>query len=413
MRNAPALVICLVDIYDWSRGGHFRTYFRIYSRMLLEAGHKVIAICRKPEEITEWINQTVAAEHAVNFSAYPGHKPRRLRWLPKSISMPIAAWLRWRALAKDMRQTMTDEQAGIDGVFLMYLEDFVPQKGWLPLWLFERTFRRPWAFLSISSRFYREPKSPNEAARQTRRLFHPATANSCKGWCVLDEKIHGALRGLFPGASIHLLADVTDEAPPDVDFPLAQEVLERARGRKVVSLLGLLERRKGLLTLVRVAKQRPDIFFLFAGQYRDGAFNEEEKHELEKFLAMVPDNCLMQASRIDTEGQFNRLVCISDILFTAYLNFQGGSNVMTKAAVFRKPVIVSTGGLCYERLERYHLGVAIKEGSPEECSVAIDYLLSDAGRAEWRDYEGFARIMSLDILREQVVGLLSVFAGGS
>ena len=86
-------------------------------------------------------------------------------------------------------------------------------------------------------------------------------------------------------------------------------------------------------------------------------------------------------------------------------------NVMTKAAVFRKPVIVSTGSLCHERLERFHLGAAIPQGSPAECSAAIDHLLSDAGQAGWRDYDGFAQSMSPAVLKEQLRRLLSVFAG--
>jgi hypothetical protein len=75
---------------------------------------------------------------------------------------------------------------------------------------------------------------------------------------------------------------------------------------------------------------------------------------------------------------------------------------MTKAALFRKPVIVTAGHLCHARVERYHLGAAIAEGSDADCSAAIDHLLSDAGRSERRDYEGYARAMSLEGLKEKM-----------
>jgi len=326
------------------------------------------------------------------------------------LSRPMVAWLRWRALAKHIRRALSWERAEIDGVFLMYFEDFIPAEGRLPRWLVEHAFRWQWAFLSVSSSYRQKTESQQEVARQARRLFHLATAKNCTGWCILDGKNCDLLQSLFPQAPVRLLPDVTDEALPDMGFPLAREVLERAQERKIISLLGLLERRKGLLTLVRVAKRRPDIFFLFAGPYRDGAFNEEEKRELKQFLARVPDNCVFQPARIDVEGQFNRLVAISDILFTAYVDFQGSSNVMTKAAIFEKPVIVSAGSLCHERVERYRLGVAIAEGSAEECSQAIDYLLSDAGRAERRDYAGFAQSMSQNTLKEQLREVVAAFA---
>jgi hypothetical protein len=48
------------------------------------------------------------------------------------------------------------------------------------------------------------------------------------------------------------------------------------------------------------------------------------------------------------EAQFNSLVYICDILFAAYNNFPNSSNILTKAAIFQRPVVVSNN-FCMEK----------------------------------------------------------------
>ena len=52
--------------------------------------------------------------------------------------------------------------------------------------------------------------------------------------------------------------------------------------------------------------------------------------------------------KIPDESCFNALIAESDLIFAAYKQFTGSSNLLTKAAAFRKPVIVSRG-LCMGR----------------------------------------------------------------
>lgn len=60
--------------------------------------------------------------------------------------------------------------------------------------------------------------------------------------------------------------------------------------------------------------------------------------------------------KIPDESCFNALIAESDLIFAAYKQFTGSSNLLTKAAAFRKPVIVSRGLCMGRRVEQYGTG---------------------------------------------------------
>jgi hypothetical protein len=47
---------------------------------------------------------------------------------------------------------------------------------------------------------------------------------------------------------------------------------------------------------------------------------------------------------------------------------------MTKAALFKKPIIVSEGGLMAARVRRFKTGVVIEQENTEQCLAAIEHL---------------------------------------
>ena len=71
----------------------------------------------------------------------------------------------------------------------------------------------------------------------------------------------------------------------------------------------------------------------------------------------------------------------SEVLFAAYHDFPHSSNILTKAAIFQKPVIVSDGYLMAERVRRYRLGEVIQQKNPELCAAALRRILTD--RQAW------------------------------
>jgi glycosyltransferase involved in cell wall biosynthesis len=178
---------------------------------------------------------------------------------------------------------------------------------------------------------------------------------------VLDAGIVSALRSKLPGKEAVVLPDFSDEVPASAHYKLAEEIRARAKGRKIIGLLGALARRKGLLTLIRIAKQSASQgwYFVFAGEFLEETFSIEEQEEIKSFFDKQRENCTFHINKIPDDAQFNALVNVCDVIFAMYEDFLHSSNLITKSAIFGKSVLVSTGGYMEEVVRRYKLGEAV------------------------------------------------------
>jgi hypothetical protein len=106
---------------------------------------------------------------------------------------------------------------------------------------------------------------------------------------------------------------------------------------------------------------------------------------------------LFYFERIPDEPQFNDLVNTCDILFAAYENFLYSSNILTKAAVFKKLLIASNGCCIGRRVRQFQLGLTIEEGNVTQCNEAINALCRELeldSNLLNPDFEGYKKINS-------------------
>ncbi len=166
---------------------------------------------------------------------------------------------------------------------------------------------------------------------------HPALQSSrCPAVAILDEGVADRLQTALKAKPVIVFPDIADGAPPDRTFQPVCDIQARAGSRKIVALLGVLARRKGVILMLEVARQAAahDWFFVLAGEVRLDSFTPDEQQRLQHWFQSQPANCYFYLQRIPTEAQFNALVEISDILFAVYKNFLSSSNLLTKAALF-------------------------------------------------------------------------------
>ena len=184
---------------------------------------------------------------------------------------------------------------------------------------------------------------------------------------------------------ILLFPDFADLSAPATNYPLLQKLKEKARGRKVISLLGSINFRKGIKLLLESIPLLPkdEYFFLIAGK---SSLTAQQENDLRAF-GESRNNCLFSLEKIPDESCFNALIAESDLIFAAYKQFTGSSNLLTKAAAFRKPVIVSRGLCMGRRVEQYGTGQTTGEDNAGECSAAIRSLCTETRM----DTQAFAR----------------------
>ena len=74
----------------------------------------------------------------------------------------------------------------------------------------------------------------------------------------------------------------------------------------------------------------------------------------------MPQNLFIKPDFVTDERCFNELIAISSVIFAVYRDFKRSSNMLSKAAYFEKPILVSDEFLMGERVQRYKIGQAVK-----------------------------------------------------
>lgn len=365
-----------IALIEYHYGSHHTAYLRIFSQALLELGYRVMVFSPEPEEVREWILYN-SPPHIQHFHAFSMSKDGKsiLPIIGRKLPTFITILERWVYAAGVIREASDEIKTSPDLVFFNSLDSYFSR--YIPHHAVDFVFPYNWSGISMQAGTEILKSRQHSSFVLSKYLNHWVTAQSsrCCAVGVLDEESVQELRNRTK-KNIVIFPDITENVTPDSNYVLAQQIQEQAVGRKVVGLIGSLQKRKGLLTLLEVAHQckNENLFFVFAGQLDRTSFSPEELSRLLNVSQFPPNNCFIYFNRIPDEPQFNAIINISDILFAAYEGFPNSSNILTKAAVFKKPVIVSKGFCMGERVRKFNLGLTISEGSVSECIQAIDCL---------------------------------------
>lgn len=148
-----------------------------------------------------------------------------------------------------------------------------------------------------------------------------------------------------------------------IKSPLENQLETEKKGRKVTCLLGSISPHKSIdlmLNCLKVSDPK-EHFFLIAGKINWHNFEGIQHDKLKEIILNPPENLLIYDGWLDSEAEFDTLIQKSDLLFAYYRDFKKSSNVLTKGAFYRVPVIVSNKYLMGERVRNYKLGYALEE----------------------------------------------------
>jgi glycosyltransferase involved in cell wall biosynthesis len=160
------------------------------------------------------------------------------------------------------------------------------------------------------------------------------------------------------------------------------------------------------------ALQRPELneaFFFLGGEIYWGEIGSKTRMALQRSWEDAP-NLYCHLQRLSSEACLNQIIQISDVIYAAYSDFPNTSNIMTKAALLKKPVLVSEGYLMADLTRKYHLGEVIPEGDVDAIAAALQKMISNPYLAQaeengrWLD---FSQQYSADRLKLSLQELLS------
>lgn len=396
--------------------GHHPMYFAQFTASFVRLGAHVVALCPEPEdarrEILNAVDAATAAEldHHVTF----GHleSARRSILGGRFEGDPVRTTARWKQVNREVERAEVRLKRQVDLVYFPYLDTYLR---FLPLSIApEILLGRPWAGLYLRNHHYAGASSVKQFLVLLGKGDALLRSSSCRGIGVLDERFIPGME-LFTGKTVRMFPDFTDTTLPDEPTNLAREVMKKASGRKIIGMIGL-ERRKGLLTLLRTAQlaQLRELPYYFAagGRIFPQEYTSTEWQEISSLTDGGLENLHLdtQAGRIPTEADFNSFFSTFSIAWAAYENFQGSSNTLAKAASFRIPCLASEGGCVGHRVNTYGTGLTIPQGDAERALDAIPLLLENKG---WDNlplaprYDDFQEDHSLARLDELLGDLLT------
>jgi glycosyltransferase involved in cell wall biosynthesis len=384
----PTKTVALVDPL-WV--GHHPMYFSQFTAAFLRLGAFVIGLCPEPGEAfsaarTASIGAVADFDKRMTTRKLPGGKKS---WFGGRFEGdPLRTYQRWKRCADILFEAEQATGRRADLVFFPYLDSYLR---FLPFPSVPHlTIDRPWSGLYLRNHHHGEGPSPVKSLRMLAKGDAIIRSSLCRGVGVLDERFIDPM-ARYTGRDVHAFPDVTDASLPGQPYPLAEEIRRKAAGRKVIGLLGM-ERRKGLLNLLRVAAKARELrlpwYFACAGHYERPEYSDEE-HALVERTARQSANgeidnlhITLPGGRIPAEEDYNAVFRTFDVAWAAYEGFEGSSGTLGKAAAFDIPCLASTGQCIGHRVEGYRTGLTIREGDSGQALEAIRRILDGV---DWED----------------------------
>jgi hypothetical protein len=443
-----ALMKSIFLVNPISGRGHLDAYARLYSRALLELGYRVVLLAKTDGDTIGYLTRNRPdLESSFSFVAFS--KMNRLRrallvWrsegvfglllrggrafrillslLPEAsqhkaqrveraiarrlLDTPLARFfdlafrfdagkLSFGPLIEDIQAAVTTPgHAAPDLVFFLYLDLMAEQERNTSA--LDRLGARPW----IGILFH--PRLADDRAAGIEGYFNSKNA---KGGVFLVPSAIPAYAEATPRLHFALAPDVADLELPTEPPKLAIDLRKQAGDRTIVLQIGTITAHKDIPTLLDViaAADPSRFFFALVGEVYWGTFTEHNSR-IRSFYSLPPENVYLSRQYLKNERDYNAVIAASDIIYAVYTDLGGSSNSLTKAAGFRRPILVSENSLMGERVRRSNIGAVARAGEVEAILEKLVWLSKQP-----KDGFGFATFsdeQSLEAVKRVLAGAL-------
>lgn len=361
------MTVFIVDIYT---SGHHLTYIQLFTKLFQQIGYKVIILLPKVSskeiEVSNLIkNNSFAQIFYFDYLNSPSIRGR--------IAGRDEVIKKWEAISESIKANQ-GQVKGPMFAFFPYLDPFLGP--YIRVQDLDKVFPYRWGGVYMNPPNCRVPQSFGWLRKGILSHHNLLKSKNCKTVFVYDP-LCAEILSRHTKTQVIPIPDIIDDSSPNHNFEPRSEIIEKAKGRKIISLLGSISKRKGLLTLLQVVPfLQKHFFFLIAGKLDIHSFNESDMLYIKETIKHYSDDILFYDERIPTESDFNALIEISDIIFATYQNFYTSSNLVSKAAFFKKPIIVSKGFLMEEVVNRYQLGLAVESNNNTELVNSLNEMIS-------------------------------------
>lgn len=404
----------VIALVDWYWGGHHANFYVNFAAAMAKAGYRVLPLCSDPDDFTYRLSALLCQDGNEDVAGLI-YEPLRLAQPERSKIRPARyraarnAGHRFGHVGKRLRKWESNQDAKIKCVFFAYMYD----RDFKLFHKVEKSFGFPWSGLYPNSRSFRMQGKPITDAKEAPCPDAIFTSSLLSSAAVLDEGAVEPMGRITGGKPIVCMPDFTEEklpAPGKGSAGLANKILSFAQGRPVVSLMGHLKSTKGIeeFTAAIQHESMRNVFFFLGGEVTWSELSDAKRREIQKVWESA-GNVFAHLQYISSDIEMNAVMSISGVIYAAYRDFPNSSNILTKAAFLKKPIMVSEGYVMAERVRKYELGEVVTEGDHDEIVETIHCMLADGyadelnARARWEDYQAVHSVGRLPDCFEQLL----------
>lgn len=384
--------------------GHNVAFMRLFSKSLLELGCNVMIIMPEEHKVSGWV-KALSPEYAARLTSFeltPVTKPSYKGKFGEARNVFSV----WKQVATQIKKAEKTIDFKIDLVFLAWADSFMAN--YLPYQLIDFIFPYKWSGLYFHPRFMRFNPDADHSRVSVSSVDYVFLAKNCINIAIHDGLLVDKLQKRLHKPVI-FFPEIADSTAPNNELPVLKEIKQRAANRLIVGMIGLDER-KGLLTLVRLAKEAPsaEFFFLFAGVLNLNDFSEEEVKEIKDFFDKLPENCYAYLNYLQEGEAVNSFINLLDIIYIVYNNFPSTSNFNTKGAIFKKLVLATERFIIGEETKEYNLGVTVEEKNVSQCINGLQLLKQKIHKGDYSDvdFDGYMKKHGLPALNEAFLKII-------
>lgn len=281
----------------------------------------------------------------------------------------------WRALKKvlDTEKIPKENQR----VFFPSLEEILwtATLTWLHS-IIQNSFPFSWAGIYITP----INESSTGLLNSIKNYIFPSITNrnkflSTNPHCKIIYMLHKKQLQLFPilinSKKLKFFPSVYETILPTRPVELIEKIQERARGRTIVSLVGWMDNRKGISEFKQLAikcAKEPYFFVVYGNR---GGLDPDSIAFLNQGEAGAIENVFVSRSA-NMEAIINSIIKISSIIYCVYHQSLLPSGIASKAYQFEKAILLSSGLLEAEDVQKYRIGTVVKSFKIDDIHAGLN-----------------------------------------
>jgi glycosyltransferase involved in cell wall biosynthesis len=353
-------------IFEEFHSGHHLIYLKYISEYFYKQGYKVIILCNNQDNIvSNIVNENIIIEN-ISFNNY------------NKISF-------WFKLNRKIIHLQNKYSIKFDVVFFNWLDTYISSK--LHYIFIDLLFGFDFSGIAFQSKYFRNSNKKNSLiSLKSKRL---------KNIFILDSGVIEPIKIYLQNERVYKFPDFADNSKPNLGCITYKDIERNKAYRKVILSIGSVAKRKGILTLLEASKQLTNShLFVIVGKLSKETFSEQELAYINTFKNKK--NILIYFKHIKDESDFNAIIESSDILYAGYEDWYHSSNMLAKAALFKKPVLVNAGYYMEEMVKENNMG----EVFSKSVESLVESIKSIKGEYTFDDYLKKNNRESLKILEK-------------